>query len=243
MSCISYSRFNVIDLKSIKNSNNENIIFDKLNIKKYLKKDNIILYNYEELMKIFNKIHIFQTFIYSFKELHKRNLKVYFICDDLPSIEDINNKKYYCIYLEEDCSLLYSDDPRIKDFEIWLEKIVYYRDIFGTDFFYKNSVYNFSNYNLVDYKNIKIHIKRYAQSLKITDGPYLYSKIMIENTDKILYIKYRGIVEVIQKTVLYFIDEYEELFIKDMTLNTELYSHLYNKIFNLPFIIEDICVL
>ena len=32
MSCISYSRFNLIDLKSIKNSNNENIIFDKLNI-------------------------------------------------------------------------------------------------------------------------------------------------------------------------------------------------------------------
>jgi hypothetical protein len=243
MSCVSYSRFNVIDLKSIKKSNNENIILDKLNIKKYLKKDTMFLYNYEELMKIFNKIHIFQTFIYSFKELYKRSLKVYFICDNLPTIEDIYNKNYYCIYLEEDYSLLYSDDPRIKEFELWLEKIVYYRTIFGTDFFYKNNVYNFSNYNMIDYKNIKTHIKRYTQSLKIKDGPYLYSKITIENTDKILYIKYRDVLEIIQKIVLYFIDEYEELFIKDMTINTELYSHLYNKIFNKPFIIEDICVL
>ena len=242
MSCISYSRFNVIDLKAIKSSNNENIIFDKLNIKKYLKKDNIILYNYEELMKIFNKIHIFQTFIYSFKELHKRSLKVYFICDDLPSIEDINNKKYYCIYLEDDCSLLYNDDSRIKEFEIWLEKIVYYRNILGTDFFYKNSVYNFTNYNLVDYKNIKIHIKKYVQSLKIKDDSYMYAKITIENTDKILYIKYRDIIEAVQKIVLYFIDEYEDLFIKNINANTELYTHLYSKIFNKPFIIEDISI-
>jgi len=243
MSCIIYSRFNVIDLKDIKNSNHENIILEKLNIKKYLKKDSMFMYNYEEIMKIFNKIHIFQTFIYSFKQLNKRHLKVYFICDNLPSVEDINNKKYSCIYLEEDCSLLYSDDSRIKEFELWLEKIVYYRTILGTDFFYKNSVYNFSNYNLVDYKNIKAHIKRYVQSLKITDGTYMYSKIMIENTDKILYIKYRDIIEAVQKIVLYFIDEFEDLFIKDMTVNTELYTHLYNKIFNKPFIIEDICVL
>jgi hypothetical protein len=243
MSCIIYSRFNVIDLKDIKNSNYENIILEKLNIKKYLKKDSMFMYNYEEIMRIFNKIHIFQTFIYSFKELNKRHLKVYFICDNLPSVEDINNKNYSCIYLEEDCSLLYSDDPRIKEFELWLEKIVYYRTILGTDFFYKNSVYNFTNYNLIDYKNIKNHIKRYVQSLKITDGTYMYSKIMIENTDKILYIKYRDIIEAVQKIVLYFIDEFEDLFIKDMTVNTELYTHLYNKIFNKPFIIEDICVL
>jgi hypothetical protein len=243
MSCISYSRFNVIDLKDIKNSYHENIILEKLNIKKYLKKDSIILYNYEEIMKIFNKIHIFQTFLYSFKELNKRPLKIFFICDNLPEIEDIYNKNYSCIYLEDDCSLLYIDDPRIKEFESWLEKIVYYRTIFGTDYFYKNNVYNFSNYNFIDYKNIKNHIKRYVQSLKIKDGQYFYSKIIIENTDKILYIKYRDAIEIIKKIVLYFIDEYEELFIKDMTVNTELYSHLYNKIFNQPFIIEDICVL
>ena len=241
MSCIIYSRFNVIDLKDIKNSNHENIILEKLNIKKYIKND--CIFNYEEIMKIFNKIHIFQTFIYSFKELNKMPLKVYFICDNLPSIEDINNKNYSCIYLEEDCSLLYSDDPRIKEFELWLEKIVYYRTIFGIDFFYKNSVYNFTNYNLIDYKNIKAHIKRYVQLLKITDGPYMYSKIMIENTDKILYIKYRDIIEAVQKIVLYFIDEYEDLFIKNINVNTELYTHLYSKIFNKPFIIEDICVL
>ena len=66
---------------------------------------------------------------------------------------------------------------------------------------------------------------------------------MIENTDKILYIKYRDVIEVMQKIVLYFIDEFEDLFIKDMTLNTELYSHLYNKISNKPFIFEDICIL
>ena len=243
MSCIIYSRFNVIDLKDIKNSNYENIILEKLNIKKYLKKDSMFMYNYEEIMKIFNKIHIFQTFIYSFKELNKRPLKIYFICDNLPSVEDINNKNYSCIYLEDDCSLIYSDNSRIKEFELWLEKIVYYRTILGTDFFYKNSVYNFSNYNLIDYKNIKAHIKRYVQSLKITDGTYMYSKIMIENTDKILYIKYRDIIEAVQKIVLYFIDEYEDLFIKNINVNTELYTHLYSKIFNKPFIIEDICVL
>jgi hypothetical protein len=243
MSSIIYSRFNVIDLKDIKDSYNENIILEKLNIKKYLKKDSIILYNYEEIMKIFNKIHIFQTFLYSFNALNKRPLKIYFICDNLPSIEDINNKNYSCIYLEDDCSLLYSDDNRIKEFELWLEKIVYYRTIVGTDFFYKNSVYNFSNYNLIDYKNIKIYIKRYVQALKIKDGPYLYSKITIENTDKILYIKYRDVIEAVQKIVLYFIDEFEDLFIKNINSTTELYSHLYNKIFNKPFIIEDICVL
>ena len=241
MSCILYSRFNVIDLKDIKTSNHENIILQKLDIKKYIKND--CIFNYEEIMKIFNKIHIFQTFIYSFKETYKNRLKIFFISENLPSIEDINNKKYSCIYLEENCSLLYSDDPRIKEFELWLEKIVYYKDIVGTDFFYKNSVYNFSNYNLVDYKNIKIHIKKYVQTLQIKDGPYFYSKIMIENTDKILYIKYRDIIEAVQKIVLFFIDENEELFIKDITLNTEIYKHLYSKIFNKPFIIEDICVL
>jgi hypothetical protein len=243
MSSIIYSRFNVIDLKDIKDSYHENIILEKLNIKKYLKKESIVLYNYEEIMKIFNKIHIFQTFIYSFNSLNKRPLKIYFICDNLPSVEDINNKNYSCIYLEDDCSLLYSDDSRIKEFELWLEKIVYYRTIFGTDFFYKNSVYNFSNYNFIDYKNIKIHIKKYVQSLKIKDGPYLYSKIMIENTDKILYIKYRDVIEAVQKIVLFFIDEFENLFIKNINGNSELYTHLYNKIFNKPFIIEDICVL
>ena len=66
---------------------------------------------------------------------------------------------------------------------------------------------------------------------------------MIENSDKILYIKYRDIIEAVQKIVLYFIDEYEDLFIKNINVNTELYTHLYNKIFNKPFIIEDICVL
>ena len=124
-----------------------------------------------------------------------------------------------------------------------MEKIVYYRTILGTDFFYKNSVYNFANYNLIDYKNIKIHIKKYVQTLQIKDGPYFYSKIMIENTDKILYIKYRDIIEAVQKIVLFFIEENEELFIKDIKLNTEIYTYLYNKIFNKPFIIEDICVL
>ena len=145
MSCIIYSRFNIIDLKDIKNSNHENIILEKLNIKKYLKKDSMFLYNYEEIMKIFNKIHIFQTFLYSFNSINKRSLKIYFICDNLPSIDDINNKNYSCIYLEDDCSLLYSDDPRIKEFELWLEKIVYYKDIVGTDFFYKNSLLKNSN--------------------------------------------------------------------------------------------------
>jgi hypothetical protein len=241
MSCVLYSRFNIIDLKDIKTSNHENIILQKLDIKKYIKND--CIFNYDDIIKILNKIHIFQKFIYTFKEPYKNRLKIFFISENLPTIEDINNKKYSYIYLEEDCSLLYSDDPRIKEFELWLEKIVYYRNIFGTDFFYKNSVYNCSNYNFIDYKNIKSHIKKYVQSLQIKDGPYLYSKIMIENTDKILYIKYKDVIEVVQKIVLYFIDDYEELFIKDITLNTELYTYLYNKIFDKPFIIENICVL
>ena len=79
--------------------------------------------------------------------------------------------------------------------------------------------------------------------MQIKDGPFSYSKIIIENTDKILYIKYRDVIEAVQKIVLFFIDENEELFIKNITLNTEIYKHLYNKIFNKPFIIEDICVL
>jgi hypothetical protein len=240
MSCILYSRFNIVDLKDIKSSNHENIILQKLDIKKYIKND--CVFNYDEIIKILNKIHIFQKFIYTFKELYKNRLKIFFISENLPSIEDITNKKYSCIYLEEDCSLLYNDDPRIKDFELWLEKIVYYRTIFGTDFFYKNSVYNSANYNFIDYKNIKNHIKRYVQSFQIKDGPFSYSKIIIENTDKILYIKYRDVIEAVQKIVLFFIEENEELFIKDITLNTEIYTHLYNKIFNKPFIIEDICV-
>jgi hypothetical protein len=241
MSCILYSRFNVIDLKDIKSCYHENIILQKLDIKKYIKNDSV--FNYDDIIKILNKIHIFQKFIYTFKEPYKNRLKIFFISENLPTIEDITNKKYASVYLEENCSLLYDDDPRIKEFELWLEKIVYYRNIFGTDFFYKNSVYNPVNYNFIDYKNIKNHIKRYIQTLQIKDGPFSYSKIIIENTDKILYIKYRDVIEAVQKIVLFFIDENEELFIKDITLNTEIYKHLYNKIFNKPFIIEDICVL
>jgi hypothetical protein len=37
---------------------------------------------------------------------------------------------------------------------------------------------------------------------------------------KILYIKYRDVIEAFQKNVLFFIEENEELFIKDITLNT-----------------------
>jgi hypothetical protein len=57
MSCILYSRFNIMDLKDIKTCNNENIILQKLDIKKYIKND--CIFNYEEIIKIFNKIHIF----------------------------------------------------------------------------------------------------------------------------------------------------------------------------------------
>ena len=62
MSCIIYSRFNIIDLKDIKNSNHENIILEKLNIKKYLKKDSMFLYNYEERLPIVSWTDIYNSF-------------------------------------------------------------------------------------------------------------------------------------------------------------------------------------
>ena len=244
MNCITYSRFNIIDLKNIINSNNSKYILKKLNIEKYIdKKENVLSYNYDEIMQIFNKIHIFQQFIYYYKNLNKENLNVYFISDNLPTIDDINKKNYNIVYLDNNLSLIYSDDSRIKDFEIFLEKIVYFKDILGTNFFYKNDIYKYNNCSLYDSNKLPNLIKQYVSNYKINDGEYLFCKISIENTNKIFYIKYRTILEYIQKIVLYCIDDYPHLFLKGITLETELYNHLYYKSINKPFIIEDINII
>ena len=172
MNHIIYSRFNISDLHNIKNNSNSNIILQKININKYIdtyihKTNTNFLVDNNELIKILNNIHIFQSFTYFYNESCYTNFKVYFLSDNLPTIEDIYNKNYNVIYLEFDLSLISNNDYRIKDFELWLEKIIYYKDIFGTDFFYKNDTYRNNNSSITNNQMLVFIIKKYLTSLKI----------------------------------------------------------------------------
>ena len=245
MNHIIYSRFNISDLHNIKNNSNSNIILQKLNINKYIdiSKNNFFVDN-NELIKILNNIHIFQSFTYFYKELCYTNFKVYFLSDNLPTIEDIYNKNYNVIYLEFDLSLIEDNDYRIKDFELWLEKIIYYKDIFGTDFFYKNDTYRNNSNSTTNNQMLIFIIKKYLTSLKIDDNhnddnkKYIHAKISIQYTFKSLYIKYKDDIEFVKKVGLNLIDEYPNLFIKDIKFNVDLFIQLYNKLNQKPFIIE-----
>jgi hypothetical protein len=251
MNHIIYSRFNISDLHNIKNNSNFNIILQKLNINKYIdiSKNNFLIDN-NELIKIINNIHIFQSFTYFYKESCYTNFKVYFLSDNLPTIEDIYNKNYNVIYLEFDLSLIEDNDYRIKDFELWLEKIIYYKDIFGSDFFYKNDTYKNNSSTITNNQMLVFIIKKYLTSLKIDDNndkdnnehnnekKYIHAKISIQYTGKTIYIKYKDDIEFVKKVGLNLIDEYPNLFIKDIKFNVDLFIQLYNKLIKQPFIIE-----
>ena len=168
----------------------------------------------------------------------------YFLSDNLPTIEDIYNKNYNVIYLEFDLSLIQNNDYRIKDFELWLEKITYYRDIYGTDFFYKNDTYRNNSSIITNNQMLVFIIKKYLISLKIDnynndkDKQYIHAKIYIQYTGKTIYIKYKDDIEFVKKVGLNLIDEYPNLFIKDIKFNVDLFIQLYNKLNQKPFIIE-----
>ena len=256
MNHIIYSRFNISDLHNIKNNSNSNIILQKININKYIDiyidktKTNFLVDN-NELIKILNNINIFQSFTYFYKESCYTNFKVYFLSDNLPTIEDIYNKNYNVIYLEFDLSLIQNNDYRIKDFELWLEKITYYRDIYGTDFFYKNDTYRNNSSIITNNQMLVFIIKKYLTSLKIDDNyndndndnkykdkQCIHVKISIQYTCKTIYIKYKDDIEFVKKVGLSLIDEYPNLFIKDIKFNVDLFIQLYNKFNQKPFIIE-----
>jgi len=244
MNHVIYSRFNISDLHNIKNNSNSNIILHKININKYIDKTktNFLIDN-NELIKILNNIHIFQSFTYFYIESCYTNFKVYFLSDNLPTIEDIYNKNYNVIYLEFDLSLIQNNDYRIKDFELWLEKITYYRDIYGTDFFYKNDTYRNNSSIITNNQMLVFIIKKYLISLKIDDNKdkdkqCIHTKISIQYTGKTIYIKYKDDIEFVKKVGLSLIDEYPNLFIKDIKFNVDLFIQLYNKFNQKPFIIE-----
>jgi hypothetical protein len=247
MNHVIYSRFNISDLHNIKNNSNSNIILQKININKYIDKTKTnFLVDNNELIKILNNIHIFQSFTYCYKESCYTNFRIYFLSDNLPTIEDIYNKNYNVIYLEFDLSLIENNDYRIKDFELWLEKITYYRDIYGTDFFYKNDTYKNNNSIITNNQMLVFIIKKYLISLKIDDNndehnneqKYIHAKISIQYTGKTIYIKYKDDIEFVKKVGLSLIDEYPNLFIKDIKFNVDLFIQLYNKFIQKPFIIE-----
>lgn len=234
---VKYDKFSNYDFRNIMKAPKlySHYFFNKLGLDKKFNYNMVL--NYDAVISI---TKIFQIFQYSFAELNIKDLKVYFVCDEIPTIDVYYNKRYSIVYSDtNEHNFISENDPRVKDFNLWFEKVLLFDGLIS-NVFTKNGVIKYNTEIVLTLDFIKNILNQYNYN-----GCQLYQYCLTYNSkdDKqFYYIKYRDNNELIKKMVLIYIDKYPNLFLNKFYFCNNLFEYLFKIISNEPFIFVPIFI-